>query len=115
MPAMGCCVVRDQRRQVPPSSPPATPPHGASLDLPSAIARLTSGPAAILGLPLGNLARGQTADVCVFDPEAQWRIGPETWRSQGHNTPFRGDPMTGRVTWTLLGGRIVHELRESPR
>ena len=53
------------------------------LDLPSAIARLTSGPAAILGLPLGNLARGQTADVCVFDPEAQWRIGPEDLAQSG--------------------------------
>jgi dihydroorotase len=81
------------------------------LELPAALARLTCGPAAILGLPLGNLARGQMADVCVFDPATQWRIGPETWSSQGHNTPFRGDLLTGRVTWTLLGGRIVHALR----
>ncbi len=81
------------------------------LDLPTAIARLTSGPAAILGLPLGNLAPGQAADLCVFDPEAKWRVGPKTWLSQGCNTPFWGERFKGRVTWTLLGGQIVHERR----
>ena len=78
------------------------------MDLPTAIARLTTGPAAILGLPLGNLASGQCADVCVFDPEAKWRVSAETWRSQGHNTPFLGARMKGRATWTLLAGCIVH-------
>ena len=79
------------------------------LDLPTAIARLTSGPAAILGLPLGNLAPGRAADVIVFDPEAKWRVGPKTWLSQGRNTPFWGERLKGRVTWTLLGGQVVHE------
>ena len=81
------------------------------LDLPTAIARLTSGPAAILGLPLGNLAPGRAADVCVFDPETKWRVGPKTWLSQGRNSPFWGERFKGRVTWTLLGGQIVHERR----
>jgi dihydroorotase len=79
------------------------------LDLPTAIARLTSGPAAILGLPLGDLATGRVADVCVFDPQARWRVGPDAWLSQGRNTPFLGARMKGRVRWTLLGGRVVHE------
>ena len=82
-----------------------------ALDLPTAIARLTSGPAAILGLPLGNLAPGQAADLCVFDPEAKWRVGPKTWLSPGCNPPFWGERFKGRVTWTLLGGQIVHERR----
>jgi dihydroorotase len=79
------------------------------LDLPTAIARLTSGPAAILGLPLGDLATGRVADICVFDPQARWRVGPDAWLSQGRNTPFLGARMKGRARWTLLGGRVVHE------
>jgi len=79
------------------------------LDLPTAIARLTRGPAAILGLPLGDLAPGRAADVCVFDPQASWRVGPSTWLSQGLNTPFMGGKMKGQVRWTLVGGRLVHE------
>lgn len=78
------------------------------LDLPTAIARLTTGPAAILGLPLGDLAPGRNADVCVFDPQAKWRPGEDGWLSRGHNTPFWDDKLKGRVTWTLRGGRLVH-------
>ena len=83
------------------------------LDLPTAVARLTLGPAKILGLPLGRLDVGRAADVCVFDPEARWLLTPSTLVSQGHNTPFLGWELKGRVSWTLLAGRIVYE-RDRP-
>jgi dihydroorotase len=79
------------------------------MTLPTAIARLTVGPAAVLGCELGTLAPGQPADVCVFDPTETWVLGPETLVSHGHNTPFRGRTLRGRVRWTLLDGRIVFE------
>jgi dihydroorotase len=79
------------------------------MDLPGAIARLTAGPAAILGIPAGGLAPGSVADVCVFDPDARWVVSAGTLRSQGRNTPFLGQEMRGRVSWTLLAGRIVFE------
>jgi dihydroorotase len=83
----------------------------AVLDLGSAIARLTCGPAEILGLPVGRLDVGRSADLCVFDPEESWTVGPETLASRGHNTPFWGRELRGRVSWTLLAGRIVFERR----
>lgn len=80
------------------------------LDLMGMIERLTIGPAAILErADLGRLAPGSKADVCVFDPEAVWTVAPDTWISQGRNTPFMGCELRGRVSWTLLGGRIVFE------
>lgn len=79
------------------------------MDLRALIERLTLGPARILGLSAGDLAPGCVADVCVFDPEARWTVSAETLLSQGCNTPFRGQEMRGRVSWTLLAGRIVHE------
>ncbi|MBK1716144.1 dihydroorotase [Thiocystis violacea] len=79
------------------------------LDLAGVVERLTIGPARILGRNLGRIAPGQRADLCVFDPEAVWIPSAETLISQGHNTPFMGREMRGRVTWTLLGGRIVFE------
>ncbi|MGA7981413.1 MAG: dihydroorotase [Chromatiaceae bacterium] len=78
-------------------------------DLSTAIARLTLGPAEILGLPVGRLDPGRIADLCVFDPQARWTVAPETLTSRGHNTPFRGLELQGRVTWTLLAGRVVYE------
>ena len=77
------------------------------LELSAALACLTSNPARILGLPLGRLQPKTTADVCIFDPEARWIPGPDTLVSRGHNSPFLGVEMMGRVEWTLLGGRVV--------
>ncbi|MFO1417650.1 MAG: dihydroorotase [Methylotetracoccus sp.] len=77
------------------------------LSLPDALARLTSGPAAILGLPGGRFDVGAPADLCVFDPEATWIVDDTNWRSQGRNTPFWGQPMYGRVRYTVVAGRPV--------
>lgn len=83
------------------------------LDLPTAIARLTTGPAAILGHPLGRdlgcIGPGRPADICVFDLNESWIPGPDTLVSHGHNSPFLGVTLRGRVRWTLLGGRAVFE------
>jgi len=77
--------------------------------LTDAIARITSTPASILGIPAGTLSVGAPADVCVFDPDAWWRVDRRSLASQGKNTPFAGHEVPGRVRWTLVGGEIVHE------
>ncbi len=79
------------------------------LDLFRAIASLTHGPATVLGLAAGQIKPGSVADVCVFDPEAIWQADSRNWCSRGLNSPFFGTELKGRVTHTLVGGRIVHE------
>jgi dihydroorotase len=78
------------------------------LDWPTALARLTSGPAAILGLSLGRLSEGSPADVCVFHPEADWRADENHWLSRGRNTPFWEQTLHGRVTLTLVFGQVAY-------
>ncbi|NIR29130.1 MAG: dihydroorotase, partial [Gammaproteobacteria bacterium] len=73
---------------------------------------VSAGPARILGRPLGTLGAGSPADVCVFDPDARWRLDDASMVSRGHNTPFLGQILRGRVTHTILAGRIVHEATE---
>jgi dihydroorotase len=82
------------------------------IDLSGVIARLTTGPAEILGVNLGHLSPGATADVCIFDPDARWTPTPDTLLSHGENSPFLGKEMRGRVTTTLLNGRVVFERRD---
>ena len=77
--------------------------------LPEALATVTSKPAAILGVPAGDIATGSDADVCVFDPSAQVRITADSLKSQGKNTPFIGYELPGRVRYTLVGGQLVYE------
>ena len=79
------------------------------LDLATAIARVTSGPAEIAGLPYGRLDPGNAADICIFDPEAHWTLTDDNMLSQGKNTPFINWEFTGLVTHTLFEGRVTYE------
>lgn len=79
------------------------------LTLDGLIADLTQHPAAILGSDAGTLRLGAAADICIFDPQRLWTVNEDTLLSRGHNTPFVGWELKGRVTHTLLGGRVVYE------
>lgn len=81
----------------------------AHLPLAVALSRVTCDPAAVLGIDAGTLAVGSAADICVFDPNATWKIAADTLRSRGKNTPFLGAEISGRVCATFVGGRLVFE------
>ena len=81
----------------------------ARVPLVRALARVTSLPAAILGVDAGTIRIGASADVVVFDPRRPWRIERGALASQGKNTPFLGLELEGRVRATLVGGAVVHE------
>ncbi len=85
----------------------------AGVALPQALARLTSGPAAVLGagLPtgLGKLQVGGVADICIFDPKATWQVLPAALKSQGKHTPFSGYELPGRVRYALVQGQVVYD------
>ncbi len=82
--------------------------EAASIALPQALALITAAPAAVLGLPGGELGVGAPADICVFDPGAIWQLTPEALKSRGKNSPWLDYMMTGKVTMTLVGGRVVY-------
>jgi dihydroorotase len=77
--------------------------------LATALGRVTTDPARILGVDTGHLAVGAPADVCIFDPERRWTVEPGALKSQGKNTPFLGLELQGKVRYTLVSGQIVHE------
>lgn len=79
-------------------------------DLAALIEACAVAPARILGLPAGALGVDAVADLCVIDPAHEWTVSAAGLRSQGRNTPFVGRALRGRVTHTLVGGRLVHAL-----
>jgi dihydroorotase len=79
-----------------------------AFDLPTAIAAVSQAPSEILGLSGGTLARGAPADICVFDPALEWIATPDTLLSAGKNTPFLRQTLRGKVTMTLIEGRLVY-------
>lgn len=76
------------------------------LTWPELIARLTTGPAAILGLNHGTLSVGQPADLTLINPTQQWTVQAAEFRSRSRNTPFDGMTFTGRVVKTIVDGEV---------
>ncbi len=76
------------------------------LDWNTALAKLTSHPARILGINKGTLAIGQGADVVIIDPEAKWTVDPMQLQSKSINTPLAGCELTGQVTHVLVSGVV---------
>lgn len=98
----------------------------SGLPLGQALARVTQGPVRVLGDAIGSLAssagrlvEGGVADVCVFDPAAEWQVTPAALASQGKHTPFSftstGMAMPGRVRATLVAGTVAYEARVDAR
>ncbi|AGK46072.1 dihydroorotase, multifunctional complex type domain protein [Burkholderia thailandensis MSMB121] len=83
----------------------------AGVPLARALATITSAPADVLKLPAGRLGEGAPADLCVFDPNAHWRVEPRVLKSQGHNTPFLGYELPAQVCATLVAGQVAFERR----
>jgi dihydroorotase len=77
------------------------------LTIQDAIAKMSTVPARILGLPGGTLRDGASADVAVFDLDAEFEVVPDTLRSKSRNTPFMGRRLQGRAVFTVLNGRII--------
>ncbi len=77
------------------------------LDLMTAIKAVTQSPAEIIDCHTGSLEPGNSADICIVDPEAIWTLNPEEMVSEGKNTPFSGWEFVGRVEQTLFQGRPV--------
>ncbi|MDP2960425.1 MAG: amidohydrolase family protein, partial [candidate division Zixibacteria bacterium] len=75
-----------------------------------AIARLTLNPAKILKLNAGQIKVGMPADLTVIDPEISWIVEPKDFKSKSKNSPFGGRKLKGKVCFTIVDGKIVHQI-----
>ncbi len=80
------------------------------LTLSDLISKMSHLPAKVFGIPGGDLAVGNPADVVVFDANEKWEVDPDSFRSKSKNTPFAGWELKGRVHRTMVAGRTVFEL-----
>ena len=74
-----------------------------------AVRKMTVNPAKILNLPGGLLADGSQADITIIDPDKKWTVKADKFQSKSKNSPYIGWKLSGRVSKTILGGRIVFE------
>ena len=77
------------------------------IDLSLLIDKITYQPANILEINKGNLSVNSDADICIFDPSYLWEVNSKTLISEGKNTPFMNQNLTGKVSSTIFNGNIV--------
>ena len=70
--------------------------------------RMSTAPRRIMGRKAAGFEPGVPADLVVFDPDSSWTV--THFRSKASNSPWHGKELRGRVTLTMAGGSIVHDL-----
>ncbi|MDN6041822.1 dihydroorotase [Acetobacter orientalis] len=83
--------------------------HDGTLTLPQALALLTHKPAGLLKSDAGTLAKGATADLCLFAPEQSWLVEAGKLPGRAQNTPFDRRALEGKVLGTWKAGNRVFE------
>jgi dihydroorotase len=78
------------------------------LDLSTAVEKWSWAPARAFRLPGGRLAPGDPGDATLIDPDREWIVAPEQFRSKSRNTPFAGYRLRGKAVATVVGGQIVY-------
>ncbi len=73
--------------------------------------KMSAAPARLYHLDAGYIAEGGPADLVVFDPGREWTAG--NFVSRSSNSPFTGQRMSGVISHTICGGRIVYDGRLS--
>ena len=79
------------------------PGHLTMLQL---LEKMTVNPAKLYHLPYGTIQEGASADFVLFDPDETWI--PTEYASKSSNSPFTGKELTGKVKYTICGGKIVY-------
>ena len=79
------------------------------LDWPALISLMTERPAKIIGVDKGTLGKGKQGDVTIIDPDAEYEIDVNKFRSKSKNCPYQGWKVKGKVEKTIVGGEVRFE------
>ncbi len=71
------------------------------------IEKMSYNPSKVLGIAKGTLGIGQSADIVIFDPEAEWVVDKDKLHSKSKNMPFDGFTLYGKPQFVLVGGEVI--------
>jgi dihydroorotase len=83
------------------------------IDWPQLIAMMTYQPAKIISIDKGTLGKGRQADITIVDPNFEYKIDVNKFRSKSKNCPYDGWNVKGKVEYTIVGGEIRFSSREN--
>ena len=79
------------------------------LTLNQLVDKMSAMPARILKIEKGEIRAGADADLTLVNLDEEYTINPDEFLSKSKNSPFGGFKVTGRVKYTLCGGKIVYQ------
>jgi dihydroorotase len=71
------------------------------------LARWTTGPCSILGIPFSGFSAAAPADICLIDISSVWTVKAIEFLSQSRNCPFEGWNLPARAVLTMKSGRLT--------
>ncbi len=83
--------------------------HKNIIEAPKLLTKMTFAPAKVVGMDEPAIEKGKVADIVVIDPNFEWTVDPAKFFSLGRNTPLTGRTLKGKVTTTIVDGKVVFD------
>lgn len=73
------------------------------------VEKMSYNPAKIIHVDKGSLQVGKMADLVIIDLDNEYLVNVHEFASKGHNSPFHGRKVYGKVQLTMVAGEIVYQ------
>lgn len=83
--------------------------HEKVIDMSKLIELMSSNPARIMNLHerKGKIEKGFDGDLTIIDPDKEWIVDMNAFKSKGRNTPFHGTKLKGKAIAVVVGGNKI--------
>jgi dihydroorotase len=71
--------------------------------------KLSTNPAALLGIDAGTLRVGAPADIVLIRPDKAWIVDAPAMKTKAYNTPLNATELIGQVAATFVDGVLKHQ------
>jgi dihydroorotase len=85
--------------------------HAGVLDIHSIVRLLSLNPRKIMGLPVPEISLGAKADLTIIDPDFEWTVEPDKFKSKSRNTGFKGWKFKGSAVGIVNGEKFYFSER----
>lgn len=75
--------------------------HKGILSISQLIEKMSVNPRKILGLPEVLIKKGEVANLTIFNPEEEWIVNKDEFKSKSGNTPYHGNKLKGKPKYTI--------------
>ena len=77
------------------------------LTLSKLVEKMSVNPSKVLGIQRGSIGVGDVADIAIFDVSKSYKVVAADMLSKSKNTPYDGFELTGRLLYSIVGGRVA--------